>query len=321
MTEDLAAAQAAMEATDVNGRWQAEMAPFFVELPGGRPDRGFTVLDEVFNLDAQLAADALHRRRPTMTDLDASVAGRTARPAHRDAVVGVRQLGHPVQGVRRRRACRATRTRRSPTRRQVHRFTGVAPTRGAAHPVGPGRRLRRAGRVRRRARASRSGTINSNVFQDNDYKLGSVTNPDPAVRRKAIDHLLECVDIMDADRLARPEAVVLRRHQLPRPGRHPRPPGPAGRGAARGLRPARRRPADAAGVQALRAGLLHHRRARTGARATRTASSSATRRRSCIDTGHHAPGHQHRVHRRVPAAGRASSAASTSTPASTPTTT
>ncbi|MET8464477.1 L-rhamnose isomerase [Micromonospora zamorensis] len=41
------------------------------------------------------------------------------------------------------------------------------------------------------------GAINANVFQDNDYKLGSVTNPDPGVRRKAIDHLLECVDIMD----------------------------------------------------------------------------------------------------------------------------
>jgi L-rhamnose isomerase/sugar isomerase len=43
----------------------------------------------------------------------------------------------------------------------------------------------------------RLGTINANVFQDNDYMLGSVTNPDPAVRRKALDHLLECVDIMD----------------------------------------------------------------------------------------------------------------------------
>jgi L-rhamnose isomerase/sugar isomerase len=42
------------------------------------------------------------------------------------------------------------------------------------------------------------GAINSNVFQDDDYRLGSVTNPDPRVRRKAIDHLLECVDIMDA---------------------------------------------------------------------------------------------------------------------------
>jgi L-rhamnose mutarotase len=54
MTEDLEAAQSAMEATDVNRRWQAEMAQYFVELPGGRPDRGFIVLDEVFNLDAQL---------------------------------------------------------------------------------------------------------------------------------------------------------------------------------------------------------------------------------------------------------------------------
>jgi L-rhamnose isomerase/sugar isomerase len=41
------------------------------------------------------------------------------------------------------------------------------------------------------------GTINANVFQDDDYKLGSVCNPDPGVRRKALDHLLACVDIMD----------------------------------------------------------------------------------------------------------------------------
>jgi L-rhamnose isomerase / sugar isomerase len=46
------------------------------------------------------------------------------------------------------------------------------------------------------------GTVNANVFQDDDYKLGSVANPDPAVRRKAVGHLLECVDIMDATRSA-----------------------------------------------------------------------------------------------------------------------
>jgi L-rhamnose isomerase/sugar isomerase len=40
--------------------------------------------------------------------------------------------------------------------------------------------------------------INSNVFQDDDYRLGSVCNPDPRVRRKATDHLLACVDVMDA---------------------------------------------------------------------------------------------------------------------------
>src|SRR6185312_8340342 len=44
----------------------------------------------------------------------------------------------------------------------------------------------------------RIGMINSNTFQDDDYKLGSVAHPDPKVRRKAVDHLLECVDIMDA---------------------------------------------------------------------------------------------------------------------------
>jgi L-rhamnose mutarotase len=53
-THDLAASLAAMDATDVNARWQAELAPFFVDLPGGRPDQGFRLLDEVFNLDDQL---------------------------------------------------------------------------------------------------------------------------------------------------------------------------------------------------------------------------------------------------------------------------
>ena len=53
-TESLAAAQAAMAATAVNTRWQAEMAEFFVALAGA-PDEGFLRLDEVFNLDDQLA--------------------------------------------------------------------------------------------------------------------------------------------------------------------------------------------------------------------------------------------------------------------------
>jgi len=56
LTADLDASLAAMEATSVNARWQAEMAPFFADLPGGRPDRGFVVLDEVFHLDAEVPA-------------------------------------------------------------------------------------------------------------------------------------------------------------------------------------------------------------------------------------------------------------------------
>lgn len=51
----LAEAQAAMAATDVNARWQAEMAPFFVDLDGS-PDTGFLPLTEVFHLEEQLAA-------------------------------------------------------------------------------------------------------------------------------------------------------------------------------------------------------------------------------------------------------------------------
>jgi L-rhamnose mutarotase len=52
LTEDLAAAQEAMAATDVNARWQADMARFFVGGSDGL--RGIQVLEEVFNLDAQL---------------------------------------------------------------------------------------------------------------------------------------------------------------------------------------------------------------------------------------------------------------------------
>lgn len=41
----------------------------------------------------------------------------------------------------------------------------------------------------------RVGAVNPNLFQDPDYKLGSVTHPDDRVREKAVEHLLECVQI------------------------------------------------------------------------------------------------------------------------------
>jgi L-rhamnose isomerase/sugar isomerase len=41
----------------------------------------------------------------------------------------------------------------------------------------------------------RAGAVNPNLFQDPDYKLGSLTNPDVGIRRKAIEHLLECVQV------------------------------------------------------------------------------------------------------------------------------
>jgi L-rhamnose mutarotase len=49
--EDFPAAQAAMEATDVNARWQREMADFFVDLGSERPDEGIRPIPEIFHLD------------------------------------------------------------------------------------------------------------------------------------------------------------------------------------------------------------------------------------------------------------------------------
>lgn len=77
----------------------------------------------------------------------------------------------------------------------VHRFTGLAPTVAlhipwdlvddyaalASYAEDQGVRL---------------GTINSNTFQDDDYKLGSLTHADPAVRAKAVQHNLDCIEVM-----------------------------------------------------------------------------------------------------------------------------
>ncbi|WP_328875665.1 L-rhamnose isomerase [Streptomyces sp. NBC_00287] len=80
---------------------------------------------------------------------------------------------------------------------QVHALTGVAPT-VALHI--PWDRVEDYTALAKFAeeRGVKLGAINSNTFQDDDYKLGSICHPEAAVRRKAVDHLLECVDIMDA---------------------------------------------------------------------------------------------------------------------------
>jgi L-rhamnose isomerase/sugar isomerase len=79
---------------------------------------------------------------------------------------------------------------------QVHAFTGAAPS-VALHI--PWDRVDDYAALTEYAtdKGVRLGTINANVFQDDDYKLGSVANPDPAIRKKALAHLVQCVDIMD----------------------------------------------------------------------------------------------------------------------------
>lgn len=79
---------------------------------------------------------------------------------------------------------------------QVHRVTGLAPS-IALHI--PWDRVDDYSALRGHAESLgvRLGTINTNTFQDDDYKLGSLAHHDERVRRKAIAHMLECVDIMD----------------------------------------------------------------------------------------------------------------------------
>jgi L-rhamnose isomerase/sugar isomerase len=77
---------------------------------------------------------------------------------------------------------------------EVHRLTGAA---GAVALHFPWDAVEDYGALRAHieARGLRVGAVNPNLFQDPDYKLGSVTHPDAAVREKAIRHLLDCVRI------------------------------------------------------------------------------------------------------------------------------
>lgn len=79
----------------------------------------------------------------------------------------------------------------------VHRFTGLAP-RVALHI--PWDEVDDYAALRRFAEdhGIGLGTINSNTFQDDDYKLGALTHTDPKIRQKAIDHHFACIDVMNA---------------------------------------------------------------------------------------------------------------------------
>ena len=80
---------------------------------------------------------------------------------------------------------------------QVHRWTGIAP-RVSLHV--PWDLVDDYGKLAAHAAdlGVTIGMINSNLFQDDDYKLGSLTHADPRVRAKAVAHHAECVDVMRA---------------------------------------------------------------------------------------------------------------------------
>src|SRR4030081_1365711 len=79
---------------------------------------------------------------------------------------------------------------------QVHKYTGLAPS-VALHI--PWDKVDSYSALRKHAEdhGIRLGTINSNTFQDDDYKLGSVTHSNSRIRQKAIDHHFACIDIMN----------------------------------------------------------------------------------------------------------------------------
>ena len=79
---------------------------------------------------------------------------------------------------------------------QVNKYTGAAPS-VALHI--PWDKVEDYAKLAAHARELGVvlGTINSNTFQDDEYKLGSVCNPDPKIRDRAVAHLLDCIDIMN----------------------------------------------------------------------------------------------------------------------------
>lgn len=79
----------------------------------------------------------------------------------------------------------------------VHQLTGLAP-RVALHI--PWDRVEDWDRLKAYAEGLGIGigAINPNLFQEEEYRLGSLAHPNPGVREKALAHIRECVDIMEA---------------------------------------------------------------------------------------------------------------------------
>ncbi|MGH9641508.1 MAG: TIM barrel protein, partial [Terriglobales bacterium] len=82
---------------------------------------------------------------------------------------------------------------------EVHRVTGSCPTMALHVRWDMPRALKDASKVSGLAEKHgiRAGSINPNVFEGQEYKFGSIGNPDAAIRRKAVEHILECVAIAE----------------------------------------------------------------------------------------------------------------------------
>ena len=80
---------------------------------------------------------------------------------------------------------------------QVHKFTGIAPSVAIHIPWDkPADGDYAAMRQYAEAQGIQIGAVNPNVFQDNEYRLGSLGSPSSAAREMALDHMIECCEIM-----------------------------------------------------------------------------------------------------------------------------
>ncbi len=205
----------------------------------------------------------------------------------------------PASRCSARRAPRAPSKRRSPTPR---RCTGSPGSRPPSHCTSRGTSSTTSPRwaATPHEHGVGLGTINSNTFQDDDYKFGSLTHTDKNGAAEGHRSSPRLHRGHERDRIAGSEDLARRRHQLPRPGRHPRPPGPPRRIAVDDLPAHRPRAANGARVQVLRTGHVHDRCSglghvvRPGQRTRRTGNGVPRHRPP-------RPRHQHRVHRRAAA--------------------
>jgi L-rhamnose isomerase/sugar isomerase len=108
----------------------------------------------------------------------------------------------------------------------VHRLTGVAPSVAIHIPwdrVDDWQALSQYAHARNLS----IGAVNPNLFQDDSYRLGSVTNPAPTVREEALEHMIECCEIMrktdsgllslwfaDGTNYAGQDSIVERKHRM-----------------------------------------------------------------------------------------------------------
>jgi L-rhamnose isomerase/sugar isomerase len=83
---------------------------------------------------------------------------------------------------------------------QVHAVTGACPTLALHVQWDLPHGLKDVSQVEKLAKqfSIRPGSINPNIFQNQEYKYGSLGNPDPAIRRMAVRHILDCVAISEA---------------------------------------------------------------------------------------------------------------------------